>query len=46
MLKMKSISIVSLGPGSRDYLTLGTINALKSAEKVILRTRVRCDAAD
>ena len=43
---MNPITIVSLGPGSRDYLTLGTINALKAAEKVILRTRVRCDAAD
>ena len=43
---MKSITVVSLGPGSRDHLTLGTIEALKKAEKVILRTRVRCDAAD
>mgnify|MGYP002626299164 CR=1 FL=1 len=43
---MNPITVVSLGPGSRDYLTLGTINALKSAKRVILRTRVRCDAAD
>ena len=27
-------------------MTLGTINAIKNAEKVSLRTRLRCDAAD
>jgi tetrapyrrole methylase family protein/MazG family protein len=43
---MNQITVVSLGPGSRDYLTLGTIHAIKSAEKVILRTSLRCDAAD
>ena len=43
---MKPITVVSLGPGSRDYLTLGTVSAIKSAEKVILRTRIRCDAAN
>ena len=43
---MKAISVVSLGPGHRDFLTLGTVSALRNAEKVILRTRVRCDAAD
>ena len=43
---MKSITVVSLGPGSRDHLTLGTLSALQKAEKVILRTRLRCDAAD
>ena len=43
---MKAITVVSLGPGSRDFLTLGAVDALKKAEKVILRTQLRCDAAD
>lgn len=43
---MNAITVVSLGPGSRDLLTLGALNALKSAKKIILRTRVACDAAD
>lgn len=42
---MHPITIVSLGPGSRDHLTLGTLNALKKAPLVILRTAL-CDAAD
>lgn len=42
----KAITVVSLGPGPRDYLTLGVIDALKKAERVILRTSLRCDAAD
>ena len=43
---MNRITVVSLGPGSRQALTLGAVDALKSAGKVILRTRLRCDAAD
>ena len=42
---MKPMTVVSLGPGSRDHLTLGTVAALQKAEKVILRTELRCDAA-
>ena len=42
---MKKITVVSLGPGPRAYLTLGALEALKKAEHVILRTR-QCDAAD
>ena len=41
-----SITVVSLGPGPREYLTLGAIEALKKAETVILRTSLRCGAAD
>ena len=40
------ITVVSLGPGPREYLTLGALEALKKAETVILRTSIRCDAAD
>ena len=40
------ITVVSLGPGPKEYLTLGAIETLKSAEKVVLRTRVACEAAD
>ena len=43
---MKRITVVSLGPGPREYLTLGAIEALKKAEKIILRTKICCDAAD
>ena len=43
---MHPITVVSLGPGNREYLTLGAVEALKKAEKIILRTRVACDAAD
>ena len=39
------ITVVSLGPGSREYLTLGALEALKNAKRIILRTG-RCDAAD
>ena len=35
---MHEITVLGLGPGSRDDLTLGAVKALKSAEKVILRT--------
>ena len=42
----KAITVVSLGPGPREYLTLGVINALEKAETVILRTSLRCDAAE
>ena len=41
---MSKITVVSLGPGSRDHLTLGALNALEKAEKVVLRTE-KCDAA-
>ena len=43
---MKKITVVSLGPGPRELMTLGAVDALKKAEKIILRTRLRCDAAD
>ena len=43
---MKPITVVSLGPGPRAYLTLGALDALKQAEKIILRTQISCDAAD
>ncbi len=41
---MKNITVVSLGPGSREMLTLGALEAMKKAEKLVLRTG-RCDAA-
>ena len=43
---MNAITVISLGPGPREYLTLGAVETLKKAEKVILRTRISCDAAD
>ena len=46
VIDMKPITIVSLGPGPREYLTLGAISALQKADKVILRTRLHCGAAD
>ena len=46
MRNTKAITVVSLGPGPREYLTLGAVETLKKAEKVILRTSLRCDAAD
>ncbi|MBR3017438.1 MAG: nucleoside triphosphate pyrophosphohydrolase [Clostridia bacterium] len=42
----KAITVVSLGPGPREYLTLGAVETLKKADTVILRTALRCDAAD
>ena len=42
---MKKITVVSLGPGPREFLTLGTISALEKAEKRVLRTK-ECDAAE
>lgn len=42
---MGQITVVALGPGSRALLTLGAVDALKKASRVILRTG-RCDAAD
>ncbi|NLD83937.1 MAG: nucleoside triphosphate pyrophosphohydrolase [Clostridiales bacterium] len=42
---MGQITVVTLGPGPRDMLTLGAVEALKRARKIILRTD-RCDAAD
>ena len=41
---MKLITVVSLGPGSRACLTLGALEAMEKAEKLILRTE-KCDAA-
>ncbi len=35
---MNAITIVSLGTGSRDDLTLGALRSMKAAEKLILRT--------
>ena len=35
---MNQITVVSLGPGSRDLLTLGAWKALKGAEQLVLRT--------
>ena len=43
---MKKITVVSLGPGPRELMTLGALDALKKAEKIILRTEIRCGAAD
>lgn len=42
---MNPITVVSLGPGPREYLTLGALDALEKAETLVLRT-ARCDAAD
>ena len=42
---MGEITVVTLGPGPRDMLTLGAVQALKGAKRLILRT-ARCDAAD
>lgn len=36
---MHNITIVSLGPGAADHLTLGGLNALKGARQLLLRTR-------
>ena len=43
---MNPITVVSLGPGPREHLTLGAIDTLKKAKKIILRTEIRCDAAN
>ncbi|MBQ9264762.1 MAG: nucleoside triphosphate pyrophosphohydrolase [Clostridia bacterium] len=43
---MSKITVVALGPGRREWLTLGAVDALKQAKKVILRTELCCDAAD
>ena len=42
---MGQITVVALGPGSREMLTLGAVDTLKKAPRVLLRTD-RCDAAD
>ena len=36
---MHTITVVPLGPGSPDLLTLGTLRQLKKARQVVLRTR-------
>ena len=41
---MSRITVVSLGPGPREYLTLGALSALEKAEKLVLRTE-KCDTA-
>ena len=35
---MQKIIVVSLGPGSRDQITLGALDCLKNARRVVLRT--------
>ena len=35
---MNPITVLALGPGSREYLTLGAIALMRQAEKLILRT--------
>ncbi|MBR5108766.1 MAG: nucleoside triphosphate pyrophosphohydrolase [Clostridia bacterium] len=45
-MRKSAITVVSLGPGPREYLTLGAVETLKKAETVVLRTALRCDAAD
>lgn len=42
---MNTITVVSLGPGPREYLTLGALSHLEKAEKLVLRTGL-CDAAE
>jgi len=42
---MGEITVVSLGPGSRELLTLGAVDTMKKAPRLILRTQM-CDAAD
>lgn len=41
---MNKVTVVSLGPGSRRLLTLGAIEEMERAEKLVLRTE-KCDAA-
>ena len=41
---MSKITVISLGPGPQEHLTLGALSALEKAEKVVLRTE-KCDAA-
>ncbi len=42
---MGPITVVTLGPGPREMLTLGAVEALKKAPRILLRTK-QCDAAD
>ena len=42
---MSKITVVSLGPGPREYLTLGALSHLEGAKKLVLRTGL-CDAAE
>ena len=42
---MNKITVVSLGPGHRSFLTLGAVDAMKHSPCLILRTD-RCDAAE
>ena len=37
--KMYSITIIGLGPGNKDCLTLGTLEKIKSGKRVVLRTK-------
>ena len=41
---MQKITVVSLGPGPREQLTLGAMERLRKARRLILRTG-ECDAA-
>lgn len=41
---MNKITVVSLGPGPRECLTLGALSAMEQAKKLVLRT-AQCDAA-
>ncbi len=41
---MKKITVCSLGPGNRAYLTLGALDVMQKAPVLLLRTD-RCDAA-
>ena len=42
---MNQITVISLGPGNRAYITLGAMDTMKNARRLILRT-ARCDAAE
>ncbi len=42
---MHKITIVALGPGPREYLTLGALEALQKAQTIVLRTQQH-DAAN
>lgn len=36
---MHNITVVTLGPGAREHLTLGTVDALRQAGRIVLRTK-------
>ena len=41
---MNHVTVIALGPGSRELLTLGALETMRKAECLILRT-AKCDAA-